>query len=155
MKIKNVQGVICLVFFFLFANNAWAADWIRYASHTFGDTYYDKSSIKKVNKNIISVLTKTIYTENGKKEYFSFLESIGKAPGNPDILNNQLVSVEIDCVNKIYKVSSMSIYDEKDSVIASRPKSTDKLIDTPPNSQMEILEKEICSAGKTSKKKKK
>ena len=152
---KKISSIISLAFFFLFASQAWAADWIYYAPMSTGHMYYDKGSIKKVNKNIISVLTKTIYTENGKKEYFSFLESIGKAPGNPDILNNQLVSVEIDCVNKIYKVSSMSIYDEKDSVIASRPKSTDKWSDTPPNSQMEVLEKEICSAGKTSKKKKK
>ena len=155
MKTKHLQNIICLVILSLFANQAWAVDWIYYASISTGHMYYDKSSIKKVNKNIISVWTKTIFTENGKKQYFSFLESIGKAPENYDILNCQLVSVEIDYVNKKYRVYSMSINDEKGSVLASLPKPTNKWIDIPPNTQMETLKNEICSADKTSKAKKK
>jgi len=155
MKVKNLQGIICLVIFSLFANQALAADWIFYTSISTGYMYYDKSNIKKVNKSIISVWTKTIYNRNGKTKYFSFLESIGKAPDNPDILNYELVLVEIDCVNKKYRASSMSIYDEKDSVLASQPKSINKWSDIPPNSQMEILKNEVCSVDKTSKTKKK
>ena len=33
-----------------------------------------KSSIKRVNKNIVKVWTKTILNENGKEKYFSMLE---------------------------------------------------------------------------------
>jgi len=36
MKAKNVQGIICLVIFFLFANQAWAADWIYYDTAAVG-----------------------------------------------------------------------------------------------------------------------
>jgi len=151
MKAKHVHSLICLVIFLLFANQAWAADWIYYAPMSTGHMYYDKSSIKKVNKNIIRVWTKTIFIENGKKQYFSFLKSIGKAPDNPDMLNYQLVLVEIDCVNKKYRISSLSIYDEKDSILASLPKPSDQWIDIPPNTQMEILKNEVCSVGKTSK----
>ena len=86
-----------------------------------------------------------------KNSTFHFLKSIGKAPDNPDMLNYQLVLVEIDCVNKKYRISSMSIYDEKDSVLASLPKPSDEWIDIPPNTQMEILKNEVCSVGKTSK----
>jgi hypothetical protein len=45
----------------------------------------------------------------------------------------------------------MSIYDEKDSVLASLPKPSDEWINIPPNTQMEILKNEVCSLGKTSK----
>ena len=60
MKTKNVQSIICLVIFFLFANQAWAADWIYYDTADFGDSYYDKNSIKKIKESIISVWTKNI-----------------------------------------------------------------------------------------------
>ena len=70
MKVKNVQSIICLVIIFLFANQAWAAEWIYYASTSIGMLYYDKSSIKKVNKNIISVWAKTIFNEDGKNRDF-------------------------------------------------------------------------------------
>jgi hypothetical protein len=155
MKTKSFQGIICVIVFFLFANKAWAADWIYYTSIATVHMYYDKSSIKKVNKNIISVWTKTIFTDNGKKQYFSFLESIGKAPDNYNILNYQLVLVEIDCINKKYRIYSMSINDEKDSVLASLPKPTDQWIDIPPTTQMETLKNEVCTVSTTSKKKKK
>jgi len=38
------------------------------------DKYYDKSSI------IISVWTQEIFNQDGRKEAFSFLGSVGKAP---------------------------------------------------------------------------
>ena len=79
MKIMNIQGIICLVIIFLFANQAWAAEWIHYMSNASGNSYYDKSSIKKVNKNISSVWTKVIFNKDGKTKAFSFLKSIKKA----------------------------------------------------------------------------
>jgi hypothetical protein len=60
MKIKNVQGIIILVIFLLFANHALASDWILYGSPDTGKEYYDKGSIQKVNKHIVRVWTKKI-----------------------------------------------------------------------------------------------
>jgi len=145
MKIKNVQGVICLVFFFLFANNAWAADWIRYASHTFGDTYYDKSSIKKVNKNIIHLSNKQILNEDGKTKYFSFLKSRDKAPKYPNLINYVLRFSEIDCVKERIKDFSLIIYDEKSNVLYSSPKNqSSEWHDMIPNSVGEKLKNIVC-----------
>jgi hypothetical protein len=70
MKIKNVQSIIFLVFFSLFTNQAWAADWIYYDTTAAGDVYYDKSSIKKVSENIISVRNKDVLSEKSKKKVF-------------------------------------------------------------------------------------
>ena len=156
MKTKNLQGIICLIIFFLFANQAWAVDWTYYASSNIGKEYYDKSSIKKVNKNIISVWIKIILNEDAKTKNFSSLKSIGKAPENPDILNHQLMLIEIDCVNKKVKSSHMTINDAKGVVIAPEPKSfISEWNDIPSDSNADILKNIVCSADKTSKTKKK
>ena len=156
MKVKNVQVIICLVIFFLFANQAWALDWIYYTSSTIGKEYYDKSSIKKVNKNISHVWIKIILNGDAKTKNFSSLKSIGKAPENPDILNHQLMLIEIDCVNEKVKSSHMTINDAKGVVIASEPKSfISKWNDIPSDSNADKLKNIVCSAGKTSKTKEK
>jgi cell division septation protein DedD len=123
MKAKNVQSIICLVIFSLFANQAWAADWIYFDTTAVGDMYYDKSSIKKVNKSIISVWNKDILSEEAKTKYFSILKGIHKAPDNPSMLSYYTKLMEIDCVNKKIKDISVIFYDEKGNIIYSSPKS--------------------------------
>jgi ketosteroid isomerase-like protein len=123
MKVKNVQNIICLVIIFLFANQAWAADWIYYYTSDFGDSYYDKSSIKKVNESIISVWTKNILSDDAKTKYFSILKRIHKAPQNPSMLCYYTKLTEIDCVNKRIKDISAIFYNEKSEVVYTSPKS--------------------------------
>ena len=123
MKAKNVQSIICLVIFFLFANQAWAADWIYYDTAAVGDMlYYDKSSIKKVNESIISVWTKNILSEETKTKYVSILKGIHKAPDNPSRLSYYTKLTEIDCVNKKMKGISVIFYDKKGKIVYSSPK---------------------------------
>ena len=132
-----------------------ASEWVLYDKSDIGNMYYDKSSIKKVNKNIVSVWDKTIYNEIGKIKHFAFLESIGKAPASPDILNYQLVFIEFDCSNKKYRISSSSIYNKKGDVVSLLPKKFygewRKII---PNTASETLKNIIYIADKTSKTKK-
>jgi hypothetical protein len=156
MKLKNFQSIIYLVSFFLFTNQAWAADWILYATPNTGNSYYDRSSIEKVNKNIIRVWDKTIFKEDGKTKAFSFLKSINKAPNNPDILEFELTLKEIDCVNKKARISSSSIYNKQGNIVFSLPKNVyDEWQDINPKSVSEILKNKVCSAGNTSKTRKK
>jgi cell division septation protein DedD len=123
MKAKNVQNIICLVIFFLFANQAWAADWIYYDKAAAGDMlYYDKNSIKKENESIISVWTKNILSEETKTKHFSILKGIHKAPDNPSRLSYYKKLTEIDCVNKKMKGVSVIFYDKKGKVVYSSPK---------------------------------
>ena len=63
-------------------------NWIFYAASDTDNGYYDKSTIKKVDKNIIRVWIKNIYNESGKQRGFSYLESIDQVPENTDILNH-------------------------------------------------------------------
>jgi hypothetical protein len=148
MKATNVQSIICLVIFFLFANQAWAADWIFYATARVGNMHYDKSSIKKVNKNIIHVWIKTIYSENGKTNVYSILRRVDKTLNNPDILSCDLMLYEIDCVNEKFRVSSSSIFDEKGNVIHTE--QSDEWYDIGHDS-LKTLKNIVCNNGKTSK----
>jgi len=145
MKTKNVQSIICLVIFFLFANQAWAADWIYYDTADFGDSYYDKNSIKKIKESIISVWTKNILSEEAKTKYFSILKEIHKAPDNPSMLCYYTKLLEIDCVNEKIKDTSVTIYDEKGDVIYSSPKGeSGKWNDIIPISVGERLKNIVC-----------
>ena len=155
MKIRNLQGIICLVIFSLLTNQAWAADWKFFASSGGGDMYYDKSSVKKVNKNISRVWTKKIYNEKGKLEEYSLLQKTGKAPGNIYILSHELILFEIDCSNEKIKTSSNSIRDKRGHVVASTPQSYGKWNDIAHKSNDEKLKNILCDTAKTSKTKKK
>jgi len=123
MKAKNIQSIIYLIIFSLFANQAWAADWIYFDTTSVGDMYYDKSSIKKIDKSIISVWNKDILSEEAKTKYFSILKGIHKAPDNPSMLSYYIKLVKIDCANKKIKDISVIFYDEKGNVIYLSPKS--------------------------------
>ena len=152
IKIKNIQGIICLVIFLIFINQAWAEEWIYYATSASRKVYYDKSSIKKVNKNIISLCTKQILNKDGKTKYFSFLKSIDKAPNNPNLISYFLRSSEIDCVKEKIKDFSTIIYDEKNNVLYSSPKGeTDEWLDIVPNSIGKKLKNIVCKEPVTPK----
>ena len=155
IKIKNLQRIICLVIFTLFASQALAAEWILYNTSHQGKMYYDKSSIKEVNKNIVRVWTKTIFNENGRKMYFSFLQSINEAPNKFDILNYELMLNEIDCLNARGRFSSMTINYDEESVVYWGPKYFSQWMKISPVSPMGMLKNKVCGVSKTSKKKKK
>jgi len=146
VKAKNIQGVICLVILFLSANQAWSEEWILYSTSTIRDTYYDKSSIKKVDKNIAHLYTKQILSEDGKKKYFSFLENADKAPDNPDRIGYILRLSELDCEKDKVRELSLSIYDNNNNVLYSSPKDvTDSWHDIMPNSAGIQLKEMVCA----------
>ena len=155
MKMKNLRCIICLVIFFLLANQAWAAGWKLFTSSGDGDMYYDENSIKKVNKNIVRVLTKKTYSEQEKLKEFSSLKKNGKAPGNPYILSHELILIEIDCISEKVSISSDKICDKRGNVVTLAPQSYGKWNDIVRKSSDEKLKNIVCSDGKTSKTKKK
>ena len=145
MKARTVQSIIYLVFFSLFAHQAWAADWIFHTASVKGDMYYDKSSIKQVNKNSRYVHTKTIYSEDEKKETFLTLKSMAKAPKDPGMLSHALILFEVDCLNEKMKDFFTVVYDKKGDVIYWSTKgNAGQWKNIRPNSVNEKLENIVC-----------
>ena len=115
--------MICLVLLFMLAGQAWAEEWVYYGSNEFGDMYYDKSRIVKINKSTASVWTKNKLSLEGKTKYFSILKSIGKETGSPAVLEYYTEMLEVDHTKKKIKNISVTFYNEKGDVIYSSPKS--------------------------------
>jgi hypothetical protein len=155
MKAKYFYTIIFFLIFFLFANQGWAADWGFRGLLPRGTGYYDKNSIKKVNKKITQVWTVTIYNGKGKADAFSILKKQDKAPDTSEKLSQELVLLEFDCVNEKYRIASMDIYDEKEILLLSVPEVDGQWHDIIPNSINEKLKNIVCSAGEISNKKKK
>lgn len=155
MKARNVQGVICLAILFLLTSQAWAAEWVFYGASNIGNGYYDKISVKIVNKNIVQVWTKTLYNDVGKLKNYSVLKGVKKAPVNPYILSHEMVLFEMDCLNAKIKVSSKRICDKRGNVISSEPQSHEKWQVILSGSNFERLKNEVCSVENHSNIKKK
>lgn len=154
MKIKKIQRIICVAIFFLCSNHVWAADWIFLGASDVGDIYYDKSSVKKINKSMIRVWTKTILNKDGKRQYFLFLKSINEAPDKPDIINYELMLNEIDCAKTQGRFSSMAIHYDTEDIIYRGPTSFSQWMAIDSRSTMRILKNKVCSAGTKFKKNK-
>jgi len=121
MKIQNSLFIIFVVHFTLFADYVWSADWIYFASSAARDSYYDKSTIQNIDKNIMSVRTKQILNAKGNNSLRG-LKDIETTSDNFKLISYILKSSEIDCLNKKIKDSSVVFYDEKSSLLYSSPK---------------------------------
>ena len=143
---KNLCFITGLAMFFLFSSQALAAnEWIYFASNTARDSYYDKNSIVKVNKNVVRIWTKQILSENGKIKTIAKFRGQDKKPNNLDLISYILKQSEIDCFNKRIKDSSMIFYDEKSNILYSSPKNdVGKWDDITPNSFADKLKRIVC-----------
>ena len=112
--------------------------------------YYDQDTVKKTNGNIIGLWTKTIFSEEGKTRYFSLLQNINRAPGNPSLISYYMVLQEIECGTNKIKPSTLSIYNKEGRVIYATPESEKgKWDDIYPNSIGEKLSGIVCEASDT------
>lgn len=82
-----------------------------------GTGYYDKNSIRKISDHIYQVWTVTIYNERGRADAYAMLLKQEKAPGNPAVLNQESILLELDCLQGKYRIVSINIYDEKDTLL--------------------------------------
>ena len=149
-KAKNVYRISCFVvlFLFIFANHAGAADWVLFGQTASGDIYYDKSSITEVG-NIVRVWTKDIYNKDGKANTYEILKNLGHAIANPDLLSHQLILRELDCAKGEMQSTALTVYTADGAVVFSQRKSFDEKKDIIPDSIFETLKNIVCSGGKT------
>jgi len=152
-KARNVWSIIYPIIIVLFAHQAGAADWIFISSTPTRDVYYDQSSVKRVKKKIVRVWAKAVFNKDSKMQTFSFLESMNKAPDDPDILSHALGLHEIDCVEEKIRDISTIIYDEENRVLYSSPKGErGKWNDILADSVGEILKNIVCKGQNSAEK---
>lgn len=149
MKPKNIQIIffLAILFFFIAVHHTQAAEWIFCESSNSGHLYYDKASIKKIG-DFAQVRTMAILNDDGKIELYYALRKIGKAPRNSDILSYSITLEEFDCVNKKFKLSSMTIYNEKGSTVHSSLIKNDEWDVIIPETNGDILWKIVCGGSR-------
>ncbi len=145
IKSKILKLVFFAVLFPLFENNGWPAEWTYFASSAARDSYYDKSSIQKVDDKIMSVRTKQILNAKENIRPFPGLKGMEKTSDTLNLISYILKLSEIDCLNKKIKDSSVFFYDERSSLIYSSSKSEiSKWDDIISNSVADKLSNIIC-----------
>lgn len=144
MKIKNVQRMVFLLIFVLFATQAWAEDWVLYDTAKTGNRYYEKNSIKKAGDNIFNVWTIKVYNKEGKAKDYYQLTQKKVALQNPDVLSFNAILVDVDCKNNKFKINAMTIYDKEKKALFSAPSSLSKWGNIVANTSSGKLKSKIC-----------
>jgi hypothetical protein len=136
-QMKSLLGVILIGLFIFSHGEVWGADWKLYFFHENIWAYYDAQSITRPSKNIVRVWTRGDFTEKGVIDYVG---DFGEKYENLSHLKDLL---EINCLEKMIRGLSMTIYDSKGKVIDffSSPLKWDFII---PESRGESLYKEVC-----------
>ncbi len=145
IKSKILKLIFSVVLVTLFENSGWPVEWVYFASSAARDSYYDKSSIQKVDDKIMSVRTKQIVNAKENITPFPGLKGKDKMSDTLNLISYILKSSEIDCLNKKIKDSSVFCYDERSSLIYSSSKSEiSKWDDIISNSVADKLSNIIC-----------
>lgn len=138
MKSLSRLGII-LIGLAIFGNTeVWGEDWRFYGESSTAHHYYDSESITRPSQNIVRVWVKLSYKEKG------LLEMVEKHGAKYKELSYALVSSEIDCSNKRYRIL-LEIYCSKEAGILSTS-MTGKFSewDFPPESMVDSLSKVVC-----------
>lgn len=146
MRTGKIQGMMGLIICFLMAHQAWAStEWIYFSSSSARDLFYDKSTIAKMDQNVVRVWTKQILSENGKIKTISRFRAKGKTNSNLDLISYIVRLSEIDCVNRRIKDISVVYYDEKNNILYTSQKGeTGKWENILPNSSADTLKGILC-----------
>ena len=149
MKAKTLQILAgcALLFSFLAAPHAQAAEWAFCESNHSGHLYYDKASIVRVG-DIARVRTMAILNDDGKAALCVALRKTGKAPGNADVLSYSITSEEFDCVKRKMKITSMTIFNEKGGAVHSLALGNAAWDDVIPGTNGEILGNIVCGGSR-------
>lgn len=146
MKTIKIYCIVILAAWLLPVYGSLAADWGFRGLLPRGTGYYDKNSIRKISDHVYQVWTVIIYNEQGKADAYAMLLKQGKAPENPAVLNQESILLELDCLRGKYRIVSINIYDEKDTLLFSVPETNAGWHDVIPNSINEKLNNTVCKA---------
>ena len=130
-------GVMLIGLLIFSYSEVWGADWELYYSHEEYLGYYDTQNITRPSKNVVRVWIRWDFTEKG------VLAVVGVSGKKYENLSWEVISWEINCAEKKYRLLSSTRYDHKGSVISSKgtPSEWRFII---PESVITILYEEVC-----------
>jgi hypothetical protein len=97
----------------LFVSTCGASEWVSYGVDETGDMQFDRDSVKWSSKETVTVWTRLVYSDEGKKRYISSLRADRRSAYKYDELQNTDTLVEIDCRIKKAKLLFTEDYDTR------------------------------------------
>jgi len=126
-------------------------EWISYCRTANGFYYYDIESINWISDDIVEVWTREICSEEGKKEYISFLIETEISPEKARGFSEIRHLWKIDTKNRKRAVFSTIFYDKHGTVLYRHDFSKVDWLSVCPDSVEELLWKEMCKLKKLKK----
>jgi hypothetical protein len=140
MKPLSAKLVVIVVAFGLaiFAyTEVWGENWKSFYKNDLFTLFYDIESITHPSMNIVRVQNKRIYSEKGRTE---MAKRGSKAYKN---INFSIGLLEINCINGMGRLISMSHYAQNGSLIETLENKEKDWVIMDPDAG-EVLEKEVC-----------
>jgi hypothetical protein len=121
-------------------------DWVQYGRPLNGSVYaYDKASITYKEKNIVRVWRKLTYSEEHREKDIQQLVKSGLyTKAQLEKLSYDLTLHEIDCKNKRSLLLNIICYDRYDNVLLKRSNHNAPWKQIVPDSQTDLLRKQVC-----------
>jgi hypothetical protein len=145
-KIISVVSLSFLVLFLLVSNVNSSSDWVKYKTDNDGNVYsYKKGNIKHLTKDIVQVLVKTVFSNEGKKYELEFLRENGLSNAEKyNSLSYEISLEKIDCKNDRSQFLSLTSYDTNDKTLFPFSYKEPKWEDIIRGSMLDILRKKVC-----------
>jgi len=133
-------GVVLIGFIIFGYAEVWGADWKVYAElkDDIGAFYYDANSITHPSKNLVKVLTKTLFSKNAVTKRVKEFGNIYKN------LSHTVFLREVDCEEKKDRVLELTSYTKDGKVLASTKFKEAKWMTINPSSVAEALCEAVC-----------
>jgi hypothetical protein len=132
------------------AGPAWCAgqDWMLLDENKDSSFYYDQSGHKEAKEGIVRVMTRTVYTKQGKAEALKMLK-------NADNLKNLSESRylhDLNCDTEQSRLLEASHLDKKGVTLKSTDlASATEWEEIPPNARMRLVLQEACASVQSEK----
>ncbi len=139
MKSLSVRLVGVLIIGLLIFGHveAWGADWRYLGKNEQGKSFYDTESITRPFKNVVRVLARWEYNQNGVSE---IVKKLGK---KYEGINYTISVEEINCSDKKKRILSLTDYSKEGKIIFSSSNGSEweNII---PGTYFESLYKAVC-----------
>ena len=146
-----------MVLLFFLVSQAHGAEWLSIGKDRLGnELFYDPDTITKLTTGIAKIWIKGIYSSEGKKERIQERIKSKLSVDNYDKLGYVQELQEINCVKREYRVLAYTDYSSDGGIlnkfiIEQQPSVGWEPI--PPDSMGEIIDKIVCPASSSQKKK--
>ncbi|MBP1738209.1 MAG: putative rane protein [Deltaproteobacteria bacterium] len=103
----------------LFISTCGASEWVSYGADEAGEMQFDRDSVSWSSRESVTVWTRLVHSDEGKKRYTSSLQPDRLSKHKYDQLRNTDTLVEIDCRIKKAKLLLTEDYDTRGAPLHS------------------------------------